>query len=128
MLINQLYACRTQLHEGQPVIEELLRRLMTLAASLDHRSVLVSSSLFGLQAVVTLAGVPYFMTKLSHQTFTSIFFVAAGVVGILSTHVTNGLVGTKTRVATSLKEDALRGAIYLGILFLVASLAALAGL
>jgi hypothetical protein len=102
--------------------------LASLQTGLDPKSVLICVSLFGLQAAITLSGIPYFMAKLSAHTFTAIFFLAAGLVGIMATHVTNGLVGTKTRVATSLKEDALRGAIYLGILFAVASFAAFVGL
>jgi hypothetical protein len=99
-----------------------------MLCKLNRRSFFVYCSLFGLQALIVVSAIPYFMRTLSQEAFTAIFFLGAGLVSVLSTHVTNRLVGTKTRLSTSLREDALRGVIYLGILFVAAAIAALIGL
>jgi hypothetical protein len=101
---------------------------MDLSASkfgFDTKSLAITVSMFGAQAIMGAMGLPIIITRMAPEKFGILTVVMAGPLGITATHLANKLLGKKTNaikvnLASSLKIDAVRGAIFLGLEILVA--------
>jgi hypothetical protein len=91
----------------------------------DLRSLTITASMFGAQAFMGSLGLPAIMTRMSPVKFGLLTVIMAGPLGLTATHVANKLLGKKANaikvnLASSLKMDAVRGAIFLGLEIMVA--------
>ena len=94
----------------------------------DSKSLAITVSMFGAQAIMGVLGLPVVITRLAPEKFGLLTVVMAGPLGVTATHMANKLLGKKTNaisvnLASSLKMDAVRGAIFLGLEILVATAA-----
>ena len=94
----------------------------------DPKSLAITLSMFGAQAIMGALGLPAVIMSLSPEKFGLLTVVMAGPLGITATHMANKLLGKKTKkikvsLASSLKMDAVRGAIFLGLEIIVATAA-----
>ncbi|HUK27145.1 MAG TPA: hypothetical protein VLV31_01860 [Candidatus Acidoferrales bacterium] len=72
---------------------------------------------FGIEATITYTAMPMLMEKLSPTIYTTIVFVIGGGVGFIATYLTRSLFKTqKVSVMNSIKEEKVRGAIYMALL------------
>jgi hypothetical protein len=80
----------------------------------------------GVEMALTYGAMPVFIRELSPTVYTTIVFVIGGGVGFIATHLTKTIVKSQ-RVCflNSIKEEKVRGAIYLSILTAIATLALL---
>jgi len=91
----------------------------------DTRSLAITASMFGAQAIMGALGLPAVITRMSPEKFALLTVIIAGPLGFTATHVANKLLGKKANaikvnLASSLKMDAVRGAIFLGLEIVVA--------
>ena len=91
----------------------------------DTKSLAITISMFGAQAIMGALGLPAVITRMAPEKFGVLTVVMAGPLGITATHMANKLLGEKTKaikvsLASSLKMDAVRGAIFLGLEITVA--------
>ena len=91
----------------------------------DTKSLVITISMFGAQAIMGALGLPVVIMKMAPEKFGLLTVVMAGPLGFTATHMANKLLGKKTRaikvnLASSLKMDAVRGAIFLGLEITVA--------
>ena len=91
----------------------------------DTKSLAITVSMFGAQAIMGAMGLPIIITRMAPEKFGLLTVVMAGPLGITATHLANKLLGKKTNaikvnLASSLKIDAVRGAIFLGLEIVVA--------
>jgi hypothetical protein len=94
----------------------------------DTKSLALTISMFGAQAVMGALGLPVVITKMAPEKFGLLTVLMAGPLGLTATHLANRLLGKKTKainvnLASSLKIDAVRGAIFLGLEIVVAAAA-----
>ena len=94
----------------------------------DTKSIAITVSMFGAQAVMGALGLPVVIMKMAPEKFALLTVVMTGPLGFTATHLANKLLGKKTNaikvnLASSLKMDAIRGAIFLGLEILVATAA-----
>jgi hypothetical protein len=80
----------------------------------------------GVEMALTYGAMPVFIRELSPDVYTTIVFVIGGGVGFIATHITRTIVKSQ-RVCflNSIKEEKVRGAIYLSILTVIATAAML---
>ncbi|HYB67288.1 MAG TPA: hypothetical protein VEC43_03090 [Candidatus Acidoferrales bacterium] len=80
----------------------------------------------GVEMGLTYGAMPVFIRELSPNVYTTIVFVIGGGVGFIATHLTKTIVKSQ-RVCflNSIKEEKVRGAIYLSILTVIATAAML---
>jgi len=80
----------------------------------------------GVEMALTYGAMPVFIRELSPTVYTTIVFVIGGGVGFIATHLTKTIVKSQ-RVCflNSIKEEKVRGAIYLSILTAIATVALL---
>ncbi len=80
----------------------------------------------GVEMALTYGAMPVFIRELSPTVYTTIVFVIGGGVGFIATHLTKTIVKSQ-RVCflNSIKEEKVRGAIYLSILTAIATAAML---
>jgi hypothetical protein len=78
----------------------------------------------GVEMALTYGAMPVFIRELSPEVYTTIVFVIGGCVGFIATHVTRSLLKSQ-RVCflNSIKEEKVRGAIYLSLLTVIATVA-----
>jgi len=86
----------------------------------DTKSLAITLSMFGAQAIMGVLGLPVVITRLAPEKFGLLTVVMAGPLGVTATHMANTLLGKKTNaikvsLASSLTLDAVRGAIFLGL-------------
>jgi len=91
----------------------------------DTKSLVITASMLGAQAIMGTLGLPAVITNMTPEKFGLLTVVVAGPLGFTATHVANKLLGKKANaikvnLASSLKMDAVRGAIFLGLEILVA--------
>ena len=91
----------------------------------DTKSLAITASMFGAQAIMGSLGLPAVITRMSPEKFGLLTVIIAGPLGFAATHVANKLLGKKAKaikvsLASSLKLDAVRGAIFLGLEIMVA--------
>jgi len=91
----------------------------------DARSLAITVSMFGVQAIMGGLGLPAVITRMSPEKFGLLTVIMAGPLGLTATHMANKLLGKKAKAirvnfASSLKLDAVRGAIFLGLEIMVA--------
>jgi hypothetical protein len=76
------------------------------------------------EMAVTYGAMPIFIRALSPQVYTTIVFVIGGGVGFIATHITRSLFKTQNVCfLNSIREEKVRGAIYLTLLTAVATVA-----
>ena len=78
----------------------------------------------GVEMTLTYGAMPVFIRTLSPEVYTTIVFVIGGGVGFVATHITRKLFGSQ-RVCflNSIREEKVRGAIYLTLLSTIAAIA-----
>jgi hypothetical protein len=91
----------------------------------DTRSLAITASMLGAQAIMGSLGLPAVITRMSPEKFGLLTVIMAGPLGFTATHVANKLLGKKANaikvnLASSLKMDAVRGAIFLALEIMVA--------
>jgi len=91
----------------------------------DTRSLAITAAMFGAQAIMGSLGLPAVIIRMSPEKFGLLTVLIAGPLGFTATHVANKLLGKKANaikvnLASSLKMDAVRGAIFLGLEIMVA--------
>jgi hypothetical protein len=91
----------------------------------DTKSLALTLSMFGAQAAMGALGLPVVIMRMAPEKFGILTVLMAGPLGITATHLANKLLGKKTNAikvsfASSLKMDAVRGAIFLGLEIVVA--------
>jgi len=91
----------------------------------DTESLAITISMFGAQAVMGALGLPVVIMRMAPEKFGLLTVVMAGPLGFTATYMANKLLGKKTNaikvnLASSLKMDAVRGAIFLGLEIVVA--------
>ena len=99
----------------------------------DTNTLVITISMFGAQAMMGALGLPVVIMKMAPEKFALLTVVMAGPFGFTATHMANKLLGMKTKaikvnLASSLKMDAVRGAIFLGLEITVAMAIILLGL
>jgi len=73
---------------------------------------------------LTYGAMPIFIQKLPPEVYTTIVFVIGGGVGFIATHITRTIFKTQNVCfLNSIREEKVRGAIYLTLLSLIAGLA-----
>jgi len=78
----------------------------------------------GIEMGLTYGAMPIFIRVLPPEVYTTIVFVIGGGVGFVATHITKTLVKSqRVCILNSIKEEKIRGAIYLTLLTLIASIA-----
>jgi hypothetical protein len=78
----------------------------------------------GVETALTYGAMPVFVRALSPDVYTTIVFVIGGGVGFIATHLTKVLVKPQSvSYLNSIKEEKVRGAIYLSILTVIATVA-----
>lgn len=91
----------------------------------DTRSLAITASMLGAQAIMGSLGLPAVITRMSPEKFGLLTVIMGGPLGFTATHVANKLLGKKANaikvnLASSLKMDAVRGAIFLALEIMVA--------
>lgn len=91
----------------------------------DTKSLAITASMLGAQAIMGTLGLPAVITNMTPEKFGFLTVIVAGPLGLTATHVANKLLGKKANAikvnfASSLKMDAVRGAIFLGLEIVVA--------
>lgn len=87
--------------------------------------------MLGAQAVMGALGLPVVIMRMAPEKFALLTVVTSGPLGFTATHMANKLLGMKTKaikvnLASSLKMDAVRGAIFLALEIIVAMAAIIA--
>ena len=78
------------------------------------------------EMALTYGAMPVFIRVLPPEVYTTIVFVIGGGVGFIATHITRTLVKTPSvSFLNSMKEEKVRGAIYLSLLTVIATVAML---
>ena len=79
-----------------------------------------------IEMALTYGAMPVFIRELSPNVYTTIVFVIGGGVGFVATHLTKTIVKSqRVSLLNSIKEEKVRGAIYLSILTVIATVAML---
>ena len=104
--------------------------LLTNKFGFDTTSLAITVSMFGAQALMGALGLPAVITRMSPEKFGLLTVILGGPLGLTATHLANILLGKKTNaikvnLASSLKLDAVRGAIFLGLEIMAAMVAIL---
>ena len=91
----------------------------------DTKSLAITVSMFSAQAIMGTLGLPAVITNMTPEKFGLLTVIIAGPLGFTATHVANRILGKKANaikvsLASSLKMDAVRGAIFLGLEIVVA--------
>jgi hypothetical protein len=91
----------------------------------DTKSLAITASMFGAQAIMGILGLPAVITNMTPEKFGLLTVIMAGPLGFTATHIANRLLGKKANaikvsLASSLKMDAVRGAIFLSLEIIVA--------
>ncbi len=94
----------------------------------DTRTLAITASMFCAQAIMGALGLPAVIARMSPEKFGILTVIMAGPLGFTATHGANRLLGKKANairvsLASSLKIDAVRGAIFLGLEITVAMVA-----
>lgn len=77
----------------------------------------ITALAMGVETTISLGLMPVFIQHLPPEVYSAIVFVIGGGVGFIATHVTRKLVKTKqVTFLNSMKEEKVRGAIYLTLL------------
>jgi len=91
----------------------------------DTKSLAITASMLGAQAIMGTLGLPAVITSMTPEKFGLLTVIVGGPLGFTATHMANKLLGKKANaikvnLASSLKMDAVRGAIFLGLEIVVA--------
>jgi hypothetical protein len=91
----------------------------------DTTTLVITASMFGAQAVMGALGLPAVITRMNPEKFGLLTVLISGPLGFTATHMANKILGKKANaikvnLASSLKIDAVRGAIFLGLEIMVA--------
>jgi len=79
---------------------------------------------FGVEATITYTAMPMLIQKLPPTIYTTIVFVIGGGVGFISTHLTRSIFRShQVNLLNSIKEEKVRGAIYMALLSVIGLLA-----
>jgi hypothetical protein len=99
---------------------------MTSSLLATARQQVFTAVAMGVEMALTYGAMPVFIRELSPTVYTTIVFVIGGGVGFIATHLTKTIVKSQ-RVCflNSIKEEKVRGAIYLSILTAIATVAML---
>ena len=97
-------------------------------SAFDMKSLAITMSMFSAQAIMGALGLPAVITMMSPEKFGLLTVMISGPLGIAATHGANRLLGRKVNAinvsfASSLKMDAVRGAIFLGLEITAATVA-----
>jgi hypothetical protein len=88
------------------------------------RQQLLTAAGLGVEMALTYGAMPVFIRVLPPEVYTTIIFVIGGGVGFIATHITRSLFKSQNVCfLNSIREEKVRGAIYLTILTLIASIA-----
>jgi hypothetical protein len=90
----------------------------------DSQTLVITISMFGAQAIMGALGLPAVIMRMAPEKFGLLTVVMAGPLGFTATYMANKFLGNKTKaikvnLASSLKMDAVRGAIFLGLEIIV---------
>jgi len=78
----------------------------------------------GIEMALTYGAMPIFIRALPAEVYTTIVFVIGGGVGFIATHITRTLFKTQNVCfLNSIREEKVRGAIYLTLLTIIATVA-----
>ena len=100
-------------------METTLNSIVTML----RQQVLTAAGL-GVEMAVTYGAMPVFIRSLSPQVYTTIIFVIGGGVGFVSTHITRSIFKAQNvSFLNSIREEKVRGAIYLTLLTVIATIA-----
>jgi len=78
----------------------------------------------GVEMALTYGAMPVFIRALPPEVYTTIIFVIGGGVGFIATHITRSIFKTQNVCfLNSIREEKVRGAIYLTLLTIIASIA-----
>jgi hypothetical protein len=91
----------------------------------DTTTLAITASMFGAQAIMGALGLPAVITRMNPEKFGLLTVLISGPLGFTATHTANKILGKKANaikvnLASSLKMDAVRGAIFLGLEIMVA--------
>ncbi len=91
----------------------------------DTTTLVITASMFGAQAIMGALGLPAVITHMNPEKFGLLTVLISGPLGFAATHMANKILGKKANaikvnLASSLKMDAVRGAIFLGLEITVA--------
>ena len=92
--------------------------MIGLTEALGHvKSQIATMLALGVETTISLKVMPVFIQNLSPEVYSVIVFVIGGGVGFVATHLTRRIVKTqKVTILSSIKEEKIRGAIYLSLL------------
>jgi hypothetical protein len=99
----------------------------------DAKTLIITSSMFGVQAIMGAVGLPAIINRMAPEKFGLLTIIMGGPLGFAATHLTSRLLG-KSKIAirvnmvSSLKMDAMRGAIFLALEISAAALTIALGL
>jgi len=101
--------------------------MIELTDLLNHaKSQIITMLALGIETTISLKVMPVFIQNLPPEVYSIIVFVIGGGVGFIATHLTRRIVKTqKVTILSSIKEEKIRGAIYLSLLSGVALVAML---
>jgi hypothetical protein len=98
----------------------------TISASLlkTLRQQLFTAAGLSVEMAVTYGAMPIFIRALPPEVYTTIVFVIGGGVGFVATHITRSIFKTQNVcLLNSIREEKVRGAIYLTMLAAIATIA-----
>ncbi|MGO9644318.1 MAG: hypothetical protein ACLPY5_06170 [Candidatus Bathyarchaeia archaeon] len=96
--------------------------MIELTEFLDHaKPHIITMLALGVETTISLKVMPVFIQNLSPEVYSIIVFVIGGGVGFIATHLTRRIVKTqRVTILSSIKEEKIRGAIYLSLLSVIA--------
>jgi hypothetical protein len=101
-----------------------MERISTSLRNTAKQQVFTAAGL-AVEMAVTYGAMPIFIRALPTDVYTTIVFVIGGGAGFIATHITRTLFRSSQNVCllNSIKEEKVRGAIYLSILSVIATIA-----
>lgn len=100
-----------------------MQRISTSLLATARQQVFTAVAM-GVEMALTYGAMPVFIRELSPTVYTTIVFVIGGGVGFVATHLTKTIVKSQhVCFLNSIKEEKVRGAIYLSILTAIATVA-----
>ena len=101
-----------------------MERIPTSTITKTIRQQAFTAAAMGVEMALTYGAMPIFIRALPPEVYTTIVFVIGGGVGFVATHITKTLVKSqRVCILNSIKEEKIRGAIYLTLLTIIASIA-----
>ena len=85
---------------------------------------IITAASLAVEMSLTYGAMPIFIQKLPPEVYTTIVFVIGGGVGFIATHITRSIFKSQNVCfLNSIREEKVRGAIYLTLLSIIAGLA-----